>query len=422
MKIGATPRGEPSPPSDAGTSEQLVDKLREANQNLILATLEAQALKEHAEGARQRQQEYLSMLAHELRNPLGAIKTAAALLERLPDVAPQAHRLQQIIARQADHMAGLLNDLLDAALVNSHKIALETQSVPLAGVIERAVETVQPRLDEQNQRLTIDMPAAAITIPGDAIRLVQIFSNLLVNASKFTPAGGNIGVRAVLDAPCVAVSVIDDGAGMAHDVLPHIFELFTQGPRTLARSEGGLGIGLNIVRNLVGLHGGTVQADSPGLGKGSTFTVRLPCAVGASTASSANPAYKQRKPLRILLLEDNQDACAALQALFEADGHTVTAGTDGMAGLEWARKEQYDLLVCDVGLPGMDGIALMEELRVTQPGRVAIAIAISGYGDAGTRSRALAAGFDGYLVKPVEMPALLRLFDTLAASAGWSGA
>jgi signal transduction histidine kinase/ActR/RegA family two-component response regulator len=424
MATGATPRGEPSPLSDAdtGTLEQLVDKLREANQNLILATLEAQVLKEHAEGARQRQQEYLSMLAHELRNPLGAIKTAATLLERQPEVSPQAHRLQQIIVRQADHMAGLLNDLLDAALVNSHKIELETQSVPLAGVLERAIETVQPRLDEQNQRLSIDMPAATITIPGDAIRLVQIFSNLLVNASKFTPAGGNIGLRAVLDVPYVAVSVIDDGAGMAQDVLPHIFELFTQGPRTLARSEGGLGIGLNIVRNLVDMHGGTVRADSPGLGKGSVFTIRLPCTVGAAAASSANQTHKQRKPLRILLLEDNPDACAALQALFEADGHAVTAGTNGIAGLEWARKEQYDLLVCDVGLPGMDGIMLMEEIRAMLPARIGISIAISGYGDAGTRLRALAAGFDGYLVKPVEMPALLLLFDTLAASAGWSGA
>lgn len=416
MKTRATPSGEPSPlPLDGAVApDPLMDKLREANQNLVLATLEAQALKEEAEDARTRQQEYLAMLAHELRNPLGAIKTAATLLERLPDVTPQAHRLQEIIARQASHMAALLNDLLDAALINSHKVRLESQYVPLGAVIEGAIEGARPRLDAQGQHLVVDVPDTPAAIMGDAARLVQIFANLLGNASKFTPAGGNIAVRATMDDAWIEVVVNDDGSGIDDEVLPHIFELFTQGPRALARSEGGLGIGLNVVRNLVELHGGTVQAVSPGLTLGSTFTVRLPRASGAPQAAAGNPAKKQHAPLKILLLEDNRDARAALEALLEAEGHAVMVGDSGMAGVQQLHDQSYDLLVCDVGLPGMDGIAFIEHVRATLPARVGIAIAISGYGDAATRSRALAAGFDGYMVKPVDMQALMNLFDTLS--------
>jgi signal transduction histidine kinase/ActR/RegA family two-component response regulator len=416
MKNRATPSGEPSPfPLDGAVAhDPLMDKLREANQNLVLATLEAQALKEEAEDARTRQQEYLAMLAHELRNPLGAIKTAATLLERLPDVTPQAHRLQEIIARQATHMAALLNDLLDAALINSHKVRLESQHVPIDTVIESAIEGVRPRLDAQGQHLAVQMPDTAAAILGDAARLGQIFSNLLGNASKFTPAGGNIAVRATMDDAWIEVAVTDDGGGMDNELLPHIFELFTQGPRALARSEGGLGIGLNVVRNLVEMHGGTVHAASPGLTLGSTFTVRLPRASGVPQAEAEKPAKKQHAPLKVLLLEDNHDARTALEALLEAEGHVVMAGDSGTAGLQQIRDQSYDLLVCDVGLPGMDGIALIQHVRAALPARVGVAIAISGYGDAATRSRALAAGFDGYMVKPVDMQALMNLFDTLS--------
>jgi CheY-like chemotaxis protein len=288
--------------------------------------------------------------------------------------------------------------------------------VPLDTIIEGAVEAAHARLDAQGQHLSVDLPQTPAAIMGDAARLGQIFSNLLGNASKFTPQGGHIAVQATVDDAWIEVVVSDDGSGMAPDLLPHIFELFTQGPRALARSEGGLGIGLNVVRNLVELHGGTVQAASPGENLGSTFTVRLPRASGEPDASSESSAKKQHAPLNILLLEDNHDARAALEALLAADGHAVAVGASGTAGLRQLHDEPCDLLVCDVGLPGMDGIALIQQVRATLPDSVGVAIAISGYGDAATRNRALAAGFDGYLVKPVDMQALMNLFDTLSVN------
>jgi len=226
--------------------EELVTTLRDANQHLVVATLNAQSLQDEAEANNRRQQEYLSMLAHELRNPLGPINTAAAMLGKIPDGSPQLVKIQQIISRQAAHMARLLDDLLDAARINSGKIALLVKNVDLAEVLERASETVQPHLDEHFQTLTINRPSQQLAIDGDPVRLTQIFSNLLLNASHVTPDHGAIAVAAQIVESQILVSVKDNGRGIAHDLLPHVFDLFTQGPRHLARSEGGLGIGLNI--------------------------------------------------------------------------------------------------------------------------------------------------------------------------------
>ena len=388
--------------------EGMVTQLREANENLVFATLNAQSLRDDAEAANRRQNEFLAMLAHELRNPLAPISMAAALLERIPAATPQLLNLTQVIGRQVDHMAHLLDDLLDAARISSGKITLTVQPLSLADVLAQAVETVEPRVAERHQALTVELPDQGLIIDGDHVRLIQAFSNLLGNASKYTSDRGQVSMTAAQVDGVVVIRVVDNGTGIAPDVIPHIFDLFTQGPRSLARSEGGLGVGLNVVRNLITMHGGSVVARSDGIGKGSEFVVTLPLSAQRTLAAAPSVAEEGRAGnCSVLLVEDNVDACSTLSAFLETEGHTVSAAHDGMAGLDAALQGDFDVLVCDIGLPGMDGFALIAELRRSATARQPYAIALSGYGQEEDRTRALDAGFDAYLVKPVSLAALL---------------
>ncbi|MBQ5965928.1 sensor histidine kinase KdpD, partial [Massilia sp. ZL223] len=271
--------------------EVLVEQLREANGNLVMAAVNAQASRDDAEETNRRQNEFLAMLAHELRNPLVPISMSASLLDRGAGVGHQA-RLSQVIQRQVEHMAHLLDDLLDAARLSLGKITLNIQPLDINAVIDQAVETVQPRIRERGQRLELRLPPEPVAVDGDPVRLTQVFTNLLSNASKYTQDGG--WIRLAVDCGDeIVVTIADNGSGMAPETIVHVFELFTQGPRTLARSEGGLGVGLNVVRNLVGMHGGAVGVSSPGIGAGSVFTVRLPLApdhAPAEPEASAPPA------------------------------------------------------------------------------------------------------------------------------------
>ncbi|GGY57356.1 hybrid sensor histidine kinase/response regulator [Pseudoduganella albidiflava] len=388
------------------------DLLREANSHLVQATVTAQTLQDEAEATNRRQNEFLAMLAHELRNPLAPISMAAAMLERMPDMTPELATLRNVISRQTEHMARLLDDLLDAARISSGRITLDVAPVTLADVIERAVETVQPRIVERAQRLEVRVTAPELTLNGDRVRLTQVFSNLLGNASKYTQDGGQLVLEAGAGAAGVRVTVSDNGTGIAADVLPHIFDLFTQGPRSLARSEGGLGVGLNVVRNLVHMHGGTVQGDSAGPGRGSVFTVDLPAGepMPATPEHPAAPAVSH-EACRVLLVEDNVDVCDTLKGFLMLDAHDVTAAYDGSAGLALAQGGGFDVLICDIGLPGLDGLEVIRRLRAG--GDRVFAVALSGYGQAQDRANALAAGFDEYLVKPVRPDSLLELIDSL---------
>jgi len=393
--------------------------LREANTHLVQATVNAQTLQDEAEATNQRQNEFLAMLAHELRNPLAPISMAAAMLERMPALSPELAALRNVISRQTEHMARLLDDLLDAARVSSGRITLDVAPVTLAEVIERAVEAVQPRIAERGQRLTVRTSAPDVTLNGDLVRLTQVFSNLLANASKYTQDGGQITLQAGADEAAsegtggVRVTVGDNGTGIAADVLPHIFDLFTQGPRSLARSEGGLGVGLNVVRNLVHMHGGTVQGHSAGPGLGSIFTVELPAGAPAPAVPAGMPALQaSHEACSVLLIEDNVDVCDTLKGFLELDAHDVTAAYDGIAGLAQAQAGGFDVLICDIGLPGLDGLEVIRRLRAGG-GRV-FAVALSGYGQAQDRANALDAGFDEYLVKPVRPDSLLALIDSQA--------
>jgi CheY-like chemotaxis protein/anti-sigma regulatory factor (Ser/Thr protein kinase) len=306
-------------------------------------------------------------------------------------------------------MARLLDDLLDAARISSGKIKLTVDALSLADVLRHAVETVQPRIAERAQVLDVELPPGTVAVEGDKVRLAQVFTNLLGNASKYTGDGGRLRLAARADADEIVVTIEDNGTGIAPEVLPYIFDLFTQGPRSLARSEGGLGVGLNVVRNLVGMHRGTVEAHSDGPGCGSRFTVRLPRAAGVP-APAVVPETAQATPCRrILLVEDNADACATLADILAADGHDVVCADNGREGLTRALAERWDVIVCDIGLPELDGLELMQVLRAQQAGPRPYAIALTGYGQPDDEARGFAAGFDRYLVKPVGAAALLAV-------------
>jgi signal transduction histidine kinase/ActR/RegA family two-component response regulator len=390
-----------------------VAQLREANQNLVLATLNAQTLREEADLTNQRQNEFLAMLAHELRNPLAPISMAASMLQRMEGVTPRVLKFQEIISRQVTHLTRLLDDLLDAARISSGKVTLLLEPVLLSEVIEHTIETIQLRLVERRQTLKVDVPAEPIVINADQMRLAQVFSNLLVNASKFTQDQGELAITVKLVGKNVIVTVEDNGVGIAAAVIPHIFALFTQGPRSLARSEGGLGVGLSVVRNIVQMHGGKVEAHSLGLGAGSQFSVTLPISNDALYVSSGwQPAQPDSPGRRILLIEDNLDANETMMNFLSMEGHTVSNAYDGTTGLAMALAQRYDVLICDIGLPGIDGFGIIEALHAAAGADVPFAIALSGYGQLDDRSRALAAGFDHYFVKPVNIEALLPLISS----------
>ncbi|MGJ7917876.1 ATP-binding protein [Massilia sp. LXY-6] len=411
--------------AEKGRLEDSIAELREANEHLVLAAVQAQHLQEDAEAANRRQNEFLAMLAHELRNPLSPIGMAASLLARTPDATPQLHKLARVIGRQVEHMAKLLDDLLDAARISSGKITLKTQPLLLADVLQQAVETMQPCIQERRQSLQVELPPESVVVEGDQVRLTQVFTNLLANASKYTGDGGRLRLTARADADQVAVAIEDNGNGIAPEIIPYLFDLFTQGPRSLARSEGGLGVGLNVVRNLVGMHAGTVTAESRGAGLGSCFTVRLPRSGQRSVDRGPDRVAVTGGRRRILLVEDNPDTSATLAACLREEGHEVITALDGRSGLAAALERPYDVIVCDIGLPGLDGLGLIRAVRAavgTETGGARpLAIAMTGYGQPEDQARGLEAGFDHYLVKPVGLAALLPLIGT-GASVGANSA
>ena len=397
--------------------DELVRKLLEANENLVVTSLRAQELQDQAEAAVRRQTEFLSMLAHELRNPLAPISLAADMLEKISLAHPQLPRIQQIISRQVVHMKRLLDDLLDASRVSSGKITLKKSPLLLADVVHSAAEISQPVLDSHQQQLVVDLPPQPVVIDGDAIRLSQVFSNLLINASKYSPPGKSISLSACYNADGqVAVAIKDQGVGIEPEVQSYIFDLFTQAPRTLDRSEGGLGIGLSMVRGLVELHGGSVRVHSDGLGQGSEFTVLLPLvgkpgAPPAHRAASTAPAVPARS-CRILIIEDNVDANETLNFCLTFEGHPVASAFDGPAGLDMAKTGNFDVVLCDIGLPGMDGYEVIRQLKASGVQPVPYCIAMTGYDSPDHRAHARLAGFDSYLAKPVALETLQNIVST----------
>src|SRR5471030_377199 len=401
------------------TSEREQSQLREANQNLVLATFGAedrQAAAEDrqatAEATNLRQTEFLSMLAHELRNPLQPIAMANELLGKLTIGGPELLKFHQIIGRQVAHLARLVDDLFDASRVSSGKISLHKAPLILADVIAAAVETSRPFIEARRQRITLAMPAQPVLLSGDLVRLAQVFSNLLINASKFSPESERIDIEAAVLARTVRVVVRDHGIGIAAELQPFIFDLFTQGLRSADRAQGGLGIGLSLANSILEMHGGSITVASEGVGLGSAFTVLLPLAIEpAAPAEAAPPAASRRRQQRILLVEDNIDANENLCQLLVRANHVVTQRFNGVTALASATARPYDVVICDIGLPGMDGYALVAQIRAAARWAIPTFVATSGYNEANDQERARQSGFDHYLVKPFDIGELLALID-----------
>ena len=315
--------------ASASASAKQSDDIREANAHLIMATLAAEASSEAARKTKLQQDEFLAMLAHELRNPLAPIRTAVALLERLDTVDPRLKKIREVVGRQVDHMARLLDDLLDASRVTSGKVTLQRRPTSVREFVDQAVEIYRMLIDSQHQELTLDMPVTPIYVDGDLTRLAQIVGNLLHNASKYTPYGGAISVSARSSGESVVLKVTDNGSGIAQESLAHIFELFGQEERSLSRSQGGLGIGLTVVRGMVERHGGTVEVRSDGLGMGSEFTVVLPRLNYVEEAAPEHLPKPTFVPARILVVDDNVDANEMLVMLLQMSGYEVEFAFDG---------------------------------------------------------------------------------------------
>ena len=348
---------------------------------------------------------FLAMLSHELRNPLGAIGSAIQLLERVtnPTVAARA---QGVIARQTQHLSRLVEDLLDVSRAVTGKIALQREVVDLAAIADRAVAGLVARHAERARDISLD--ARPVRVLGDAVRLEQVVNNLLENAMKYTPAGGPVVVTVGQDGDNAVLAVADTGVGIAPELLPRIFDLFVQADRSLERTAGGLGIGLTLVRQIVELHGGTVQASSNGAGQGSRFTVRLPVTDIAVPTAAAGPAPGGRRH-RILVIEDNEDAREMLGELIRVLGHEIHAVADGMSAVETALRLLPDLTLVDIGLPGVDGYEIARRIRGDPRGQRLRLVALTGYGRSEDRERALACGYDDHIVKPVDQARLATL-------------
>jgi len=396
--------------------------LREANEKLVLATLKAQEATEEAEHASRDKEQFLAMLAHELRNPLAPIANALAILRRSGPPNPKVTWVHDIIKRQVDHLTRLLDELLEVSRLTSGKVVLKRRAVEISETMRFAVESAQPLMRGRRQHLSVDFPAKPLAVDGDPTRLVQIFSNLLHNAAKYTPEGGSIKFSAAQEGDSVVLRVSDNGCGIAEETLPHIFDLFTQEGRSLDHAQGGLGIGLTVVRSLAELHGGTVNATSPGFGEGSDFFVTIPLMVDPPGEISRHDEGKLEVPgvsLRIAIIDDNVDANESLADVLRMMGHEVSTAFDGQAGFELIRDGSPQLVVCDIGLPMLDGYQVMARLQETTKGPMPVMIALTGYGQPEDRVRTLAAGFDYHLTKPVDVELLLRL---IAAHAGHAGA
>jgi len=382
----------------------LVHEWRRAEQERARLLVEEQAARGEAETANRVKDQFLAMLSHELRNPLGAITTAVHLLKLVDPAATQGREALRVVERQTAHLARLVDDLLDVSRVMAGKISLDRRPLDLSEVIGRALAALAGH--ERMIRHTVDVQTDPVWIFADATRMDQVVTNLLENAAKYTPTGGRIAVTLREEQRMAVLTVADTGSGMPPELVPHVFELFVQGSRSLERASGGLGVGLTLVRRLVELHDGVVQAVSEGPGRGSRFTVRLPVTAARSTAGASDATAASPLRRRILVVEDNDDARAMLGDLLRRLGHEVHEAVDGIAGVEKALELRPDLTLLDVGLPGLDGYAVARRLRDDPTGRRLRLVALTGYGLPEDRERALAAGFDAHVVKPIDLEKL----------------
>jgi PAS domain S-box-containing protein len=370
-----------------------------------------------------RKDEFLAMLSHELRNPLAPILNAVQLLQRQADESSVQRKAHTIIERQVGQLTHLVDDLMEVSRTLTGRIVLRLEQVTVNGIVERAVETVRPLIDQHKHELTLSLPSDPIWLRADAARLEQVVTNLLTNAVKYTNEGGHLWLSARQEGDQAVLRVRDTGLGIAPAFLPHIFDLFSQAERTSDRSQGGLGIGLALAMRLVEMHEGTIAVSST-LGHGSEFVVSLP--VDLSTAPPKPPATETAKPidavLRVLIVDDNEDAATALELLHEGAGHSVRVAHTGPAGLAAALEFLPDVILLDIGLPELDGFEVAKRIRQQAALHNVVLVAMTGYGREKERQRSQEAGFDHHLVKPADFGTLERILAGVSESVGRAAA
>jgi signal transduction histidine kinase len=364
----------------------------------------AETARRAAEEANRLKDEFIAMLSHELRNPLAPIRTAVDVIRRLAPPDPNLAVATDMIGRQVAHLVRLVDELLDMARIGRGRITLKKEHLELERVISHGLEPVRPFIESRRQTLAVSVPPAPVWISGDFVRLGQIITNLVNNAAKFTPEGGHIRVDATADRGQAVIVVRDTGVGIEPQLLPRIFEMFVQGERSLDRSEGGMGIGLTLARQLVELHQGRIEAYSDGPGKGTVFTVSLPCINPVAKAGAA-PALSETEPIRhrrVLVVDDNADAAESLAMLLQISGHETRVVTEAVKVVSASAEFMPHVAVLDIGLPGISGYDLARQLRQQADSAQLVLIALTGYGQKQDRERAAAAGFDYHFVKPVD--------------------
>jgi PAS domain S-box-containing protein len=377
--------------------------------------------KQAEEAADRRKDEFLATLAHELRNPLAPIRNAVQVLKEKGAADPEASWVPEVVERQLQHMSRLLEDLLDVSRIAHDKLQLRKQPVELADVVRTAIETSRPHLDEAGHQLRVNLPAEPVRLEADPVRLAQVFSNLLGNAAKYTRPGGHVGLSATRRGDELVVSVTDDGIGISAEMLPRVFDIFSQAERALERSQGGLGVGLSLVRGLVELHGGRVEARSDGPGRGSEFIVALPVpgarppAGAAARPPARAPAAGTGTARRLLIVDDLRDSADSLAMLMRIMGHEVTTAYDGDEAIARAGELRPDAVVLDIGMPKPNGFDVCRHIRAQPWGKATLLIALTGWGREDDRRHTEDAGFDHHLVKPVDPHALVALLSALPA-------
>jgi PAS domain S-box-containing protein len=366
----------------------------------------------------QRKDEFLAMLAHELRNPLAPISTAAQMLKIVGTDEKRVRHASEVIARQVKHMTNLVDDLLDVSRITRGLVELESENLDLKLILNGAVEQARPLIEARHHELHIHLSSELVFVKGDKTRLVQVIANLLNNAAKYTHQNGEIELGLEVHDGWAKVQVSDNGSGIAPTLLPYIFDLFTQGERTPDRAQGGLGLGLSLVKNITALHGGQVAAQSEGLGKGSIFTVSLPLVAKEADQQIPMPLLHEAGtvacPLSLMIVDDNLDAAQSLAVLLEACGHKVTVTEDAGSALMAAVDIPVQVFILDIGLPGMDGYELARRLRAEPSTADAVIIALTGYGQAHDRVLTKAAGFDHHFVKPIDTEQLSKVLEQVS--------
>ena len=394
-------------------TRELEDRVTARTAELEASMIRQVALTEQLREADRRKDEFLALLAHELRNPLAPVVNALRIMEVKASRDPELLWCQEVIERQVTQLTRLVDDLLDVSRITLGKIKLRPERIQLAAVVAGAVEISRPLIDQHRHTFISRLPARPVELNGDLARLTQVLANLLNNAAKFQKEGGRIELGAEQIDQEVHITVRDEGIGIPPHLLDSVFDLFTQGERTLDRSQGGLGIGLSLAKTVVEMHGGSVTAGSHGVDRGSQFVIRLPCLRTSATNGEHSPVSAARRaavPRRILVVDDSKDAADSLAMLLSLSGHDVRVAHDGPTALQIASAERPDVLLLDIGLPGMDGYEVCRRARL-EGLQNALIIAMTGYGQERDRRLSKEAGFDTHTVKPVELDHLMELLN-----------